>query len=252
MSKLVRESRNQSASDLLYLSKAEELWENSADDTVEKLEAFTKFVSRQSLTKLIARSEVFNKQLHVNGSIVEVGVHRGTSFMTWAHLSSILEPVNYLRKIIGFDTFEGFSGVSDKDGMGSSEHLKVGGFDAGASAHEELLDALEIYDLNRLMGHINKCDIVKGDACTKIPEFVEQNPHLLVSLLHLDADLHDPTAVALEHLVPRMPKGAIILFDELNMDLFPGETLALLDRFDINQKQIERFPYATSMSYLTI
>ena len=252
MTKLVRESSNQSSSDMLYLASADELWENSSDVSIEKLEAFTKFVSRQSLTKFLARSEIFKKQLEVNGSIVEVGVHRGTSFMTWAHLSSILEPVNYLRKIIGFDTFEGFSSISDKDAMGTSEHLKVGGFDAGSDTHKELLDAVDVYDLNRLMGHINKCEIIKGNACLKIPDYLEQNPHTLVSLLHLDADLHDPTAAALKYFVPRMPKGAIILFDELNMNLFPGETIALLEKFNINQTAIQRFPYATSMSYLTI
>ena len=49
-----------------------------------------------------------------------------------------------------------------------------------------------------------------------------------------------------------MPKGAVILFDELNMDLFPGETSALLESLNINQNRIERFSFATSMSYLII
>ena len=35
--------------------------------------------------------------------------------MTWYHLSAIYEPTNYLREIIGFDTFEGFPEISVED-----------------------------------------------------------------------------------------------------------------------------------------
>jgi hypothetical protein len=58
--------------------------------------------------------------------------------------------------------------------------------------------------------------------------------------------------VTLELLLPRMPRGSIILFDELNMKLFPGETLALLEQVALNRFTLNRFPYATSMSYLTV
>ena len=98
--KLVREYANQSSSDINYLEKMNLLWDSSSGENVEKLESFSKYVSRQSITKFIARSKVFEKQLNVNGSIVEIGVHRGASFMTWAQLSSIYEPVNYIRKRI--------------------------------------------------------------------------------------------------------------------------------------------------------
>ena len=250
--KLVRESSNQSKNDLEYLDAINEFWQTDTETPVEKLEAFTKYVSRQSLTKFLCRNEVFQKQLTVNGSIVELGVHRGASFMTWAHLSSVYEPVNYLRKIIGFDTFTGLAGVSEKDSRGTSEHLKEGGFDAGEQTYQSLLNAIDLFDQNRLMNHIPKCELIKGDACETIQQYLDENPHLLVSLLHLDADLYAPTKAALELLVPRMPKGAVILFDELNMDLFPGETLAMLESLDIRKTQIKRFPHATSMSYVVL
>ena len=51
-------TKNQSSSDLNYINEIEQIWLNSEDSTVEKLEAFTKFVSRQSLTKFLARSTV--------------------------------------------------------------------------------------------------------------------------------------------------------------------------------------------------
>ena len=250
--KLVRETAHQSTNDLDYISQLDTYWNESPGAAVEKLETFTKFASRQALTKFIARLEIFKMQLDVHGSVVEVGVHRGASLMTWAHLSSILEPVNYLRKIIGFDTFEGFPDVGDKDAKGVSEHLVKGGFSTGESPDVDLMSAIGLFDVNRLMNHIPKCELVKGDVSATLPQYLEDNPHLLVSLLHLDADLYAPTKTTLELLLPRMPKGAVILFDELNMKLFPGETLALLETLNLNKYPLRRFSYATSMSYLVI
>lgn len=249
--KLIRETQNQSKSDNEYLSRISEYWNSSPEEVAEKMEAFTKYVSRQSLTKFLARNEVFKLQQQINGSVIEIGVHRGASLMTWAHLSSIYEPVNYLRKIIGFDTFQGFPSISKKDQVGTSEHLTLGGFDSN-NAEKDLKDAIELYDVNRLMNHISKIEIIKGNVEHTLSAYLESNPHLLVSLLHLDADLYEPTKIALDLLLPRMPKGAIILFDELNMKLFPGETTALLETLSINKVSINRFSFATSMSYLVV
>lgn len=248
----VRETANQSAADLNYLEAISSYWEESPGLPVNKLEAFTKYVSRQSLTKFIARYELFQMQLAVNGSIVEVGVHRGASLMAWAHLSSILEPVNYLRKITGFDTFEGFPALDPRDGAGSSEHLRKGGFAAGEDAEADLRRAIALYDANRLMNHIAKVELVRGDVCSTLPAYLRRNPHLIVSLLHLDADLYAPTKAALELLLPRMPKGAVLVFDELNMNLFPGETMAALETVAISRLRLRRFSFATSLSYAVI
>ncbi len=249
---LIRESAHQSQGDLVFLEQIDRFWEESFGDPIVKLDAFTKYVPRQALTKFLARYELFRMQLEVHGSIVEVGVHRGASFMAWAHFSSILEPVNYLRKIIGFDTFEGFPAVGDKDSAGVSEHLKKGGFGVEEDAEKELHRAAELYDVNRLMGHIPKIELVRGDVCRTLPEYLESNPHLIVSLLHLDADLYEPTRTALRHLLPRMPKGAVVAFDELNMKLFPGETLAAMEVVGLGNVPLRRFPFATSLSYAVI
>ena len=58
---------------------------------------------------------MFKKILNTHGNIIECGVFMGSGLMTWANLSAIYEPLNHTRKVIGFDTFEGFVGVNDKD-----------------------------------------------------------------------------------------------------------------------------------------
>ncbi|MDC0979984.1 macrocin O-methyltransferase [bacterium] len=215
-----------------------------------KLENFPKYVRRQNLTRFIALYEIFKEVVKVKGSIIECGVNQGFGLMTWSKLSAIIEPVNLTRRIYGFDTFEGFPEVSPKDMSASSKHVKKG--DLAADTFSELEALAAINDSTRYLGHIEKTHLVKGDATKTIPKFIKDNPHLLVSLLYLDFDLYEPTKSALENFYPRMPKGAVIAFDELDNPLWPGETKAMLEFFDKNKLEIQRLPYDPYIGYAVI
>jgi hypothetical protein len=212
----------------------------SPDDLETKLENFPKYIRRQKVTRFIALYEIFKKILSVKGSIVECGVYRGFGLMTWANLSAVLEPNNLTRRIYGFDTFEGFDSVSELDKSGvyapSEGELQ-------ADSYEELLELTKIYDSNRFLGHIPKIHLIKGDVTQTVPKFIDENKHLVVSLLFLDLDLYEPTRIAIEYFVPRMPKGAIIAFDELDNPIWPGETTALLEKIGLNKLKIERLEF---------
>jgi hypothetical protein len=56
-------------------------------------------------------------------------------------------------------------------------------------------------------------------------------------------DLFEPTKKALEMFLPRMPKGAVVAFDELDNPMWPGETLALAESIGINKLSIRRFEW---------
>jgi len=114
------------------------------------------------------------------------------------------------------------------------------------------LNNIELFDINRFISHIPKVLLVKGDVSKTIPEFLTANPQQVVSLLHLDFDLYEPTKVALQYFLPRMPKGAVIIFDELNNLNWPGETVAVLEMLKINQLEIKRFPFEPHVSYAII
>jgi len=73
-----------------------------------------------------------------------------------------------------------------------------------------------------------------------------------VSLLYLDVDIYKPTKIAIEQLVPRMPKGAVIVFDQLNNEGFPGETIAILKTIGINNLRIQRFSFDSFISFAII
>lgn len=69
---------------------------------------------------------------------------------------------------------------------------------------------------------------------------MKDNPHVLISLLYLDFGIYEPTKKALQIFLPRMCKGAVICFDQLNCSNFPGETAALLETFDLKTHKIHR------------
>jgi hypothetical protein len=210
------------------------------DSWEKKIEAFPKYVRRQNLTRFLAQYEIFKRILPVKGSIIECGVFRGGGLMAWAKLSAILEPTNLTRRIYGFDSFAGFPSVSDAD-RGALRATRAG--DLYADSHDELLDLIAIYDSDRFLGHVDKVHLVRGDAMKTIPEFVKTHAHVIVSLLFLDFDLYEPTTVAIEHLYPRIPKGGIIAFDELDNPLWPGETQAMLTKIGAGRLRIERLEF---------
>ncbi len=207
----------------------------------QKIEHFTKWARRPALTRFLALYEIFKRVLPVKGSIVECGVHHGTSLMAWAKMSAILEPVNLTRRIYGFDSFAGFPSVAPQDQPMVEAAVGVGTLASDSMA--ELLELSRINDSTRFLGHIPKVELIHGDANFTIPKFVETHPHVLVSLLFLDFDLYEPTRAALKHFLPRMPKGAVLAFDELDNPLWPGETLAMLDEVGAGRLRIERVEF---------
>ena len=218
----------------------------SSDDLTVKLDEFPKYVRRQRITRLLALYEIFKRVLPVKGSVIECGVYRGFGLMAWAHFSAILEPVNLTRRIYGFDTFGGFPGPSEADTAASFRPEEGTLF---ADSFEELKDLVKLHDQTRYLGHLDKVHLIRGDATQTIPQFVQENNHLVVSLLFLDFDLFEPTKVAIECLYPRMPKGAVIAFDELDNPLWPGETQALLKTLGIGSLKLERLDFDPYIGY---
>src|SRR5437762_9561386 len=232
-------------------AEIEKIFNESADAVETRLENFPKYVRRQHLTRFLAHYEIFKRILRVKGSIVECGVNRGYGLMTWAKLSALLEPTNLTRRIYGFDTFAGFPSVSDKDRAGLAwETARPGAL--SADSYAELLRLIELNDKDRFLGHIGKVELVKGDAAQTIPAFMADHPHLVVSLLFMDFDLYEPTRAALEAFVPRMPKGAIVAFDELDNPIWPGETLAVLDTLGIRKLELERVDFDPYIAFARI
>jgi hypothetical protein len=222
----------------------------SSSDTIEiKLETFPKYVRRQHLKRFLAMYELFKLVLPVKGSVVDCGVWRGFSLMSWAKLSTILEPENLTRRIYGFDSFDGFPTVASKDLTGKGAAQKG---DFQTSSYEELLELLREYDRDRFLGHIPKVELIRGDATQTIPQFLTEHSHLVISLLFIDFDLYQPTRTALEYFLPRMPRGSVIAFDDLDNPMWPGETLALLDSLNLQSFKLHRLEWDPYIGYAVV
>ena len=218
----------------------------------DKLANFTRFVSRRDIAKFLNRYEIFKRVLKVQGSIIDCGINQGSSLFAWYHFSQILEPYNYKRKIIGFDSFEGFTGVDGKDEGSLYENPEDWKEFTDLQDYESIQSSIRYREEDALLKIENTISIVKGDASKSIPKFFTENKHVIVSLLHIDFDIYKPTKVALETILPRMHKGSVIAFDEINDSNAVGETVALLESLDINEFHIERNEFDSNLSFLTL
>jgi hypothetical protein len=226
-----------------------EVFARSTDDLPTRLANMARYARRAQVTRFAALYELFKLALPVKGSIVECGVFRGASFMTFAQLSAALEPTNLTRRVYGFDSFAGFPAVSPGD---RPRQTGAAPGDLSSDSFAELSELIDIYDRDRFLGHIPKVKLIRGDVTDTIPAFVDEHRHLMVSLLFLDLDLYEPTTVALRHLLPRMPKGAILAFDELDNPLWPGETSAVLDEVGLSRLELRRFEFDPYISYAVL
>lgn len=227
----------------------ERIFSNSPDTVGVKLENFTKYVRRRHLKRFLTLYEIFKQVLPVKGSVVECGVFRGFSLMAWAKLSAMLEPENFSRRVYGFDTFEGFPSVHEYDQV-DLKATTIG--ELSANSYDELVQLASEFDADRYLGHIPKIELIKGDMTKTIPEFIDQNRHLVVSLLFLDSDLYEPTKTALQYFRPRMPAGSIIAFDELDKPIWPGETMAVLDTLGLASLKLRRTEWEPFISYAVL
>ena len=182
------------------------------------------------------------------GVICEFGVHWGATLAELINLRGIYEPFNSSRTIIGFDTFEGFLPPSHNDGGNSSagDYSSVEGF-------EKILDeVLSLHESFSPLNHNKKFELVKGDAAVTIDAWLEENPHAIIAMAIFDMDLFDPTVSVLKKIIPRLTKGSILVFDELNCKAFPGETLALDKVMGLNNIKLHKSklqPYASWIEY---
>jgi hypothetical protein len=174
-------------------------------------------------------------------------VFKGNSLMLHLQLSLLLEPYAINRSIYGFDTFEGFRSIDSKADPGDINESMFSETDISV-----LEKSIEINDLIRPVNRIPRCELVKGDIVTTVPEFVKNKPELCVAMLILDTDLYRPTKVALQSFLPLMPKGGIVVLDEVCYRNFAGETQALKEVLDLNKVELKRLPFDASVGYFKV
>lgn len=232
----------------------------AADDSIESLldAHFEKFgISKQEicrnfmiytrrifLKRFMAHYEFFRMIIDLPGDIVELGVYRGASLMTFANFLEIRNMGDRQKQVFGFDNFAGFTGFDEKDGKADDDVEKeLDGFDGGA--FEEILrDAISIFDKDRFIPYKPRIKLIKGNCEDTVPRFIKDNPGLRISLLHFDCDLYQPTKVGLEYFWPLVVPGGVVLFDEYGIRPWEGESKAVDEYFRDKDVEIKRLDWA--------
>lgn len=207
---------------------------------------FQIYTRRVFLKRFLAHYELFRQTLDLPGDIVELGVYRGASLMAWANFLEVRCMGDRAKQVIGFDNWQGFTAFDPKDGKEDLRVNKVlGGYNGGAFK-EILLDAIAIFDQDRFIPHKPRILLVDGDIEQTVPRFVEEQPGLRISLLHIDCDLYRPTRTALEALWPRVVPGGMLIFDDYGVRPWEGESLAADEYFADKGVMFKRFDWAMS------
>ena len=167
------------------------------------------FSDATRMGKLLAQYELYRKIVELPGDIFELGVFKGVSLIRFAQFRDFLETATS-RKIVGFDAFGKFptEGLSNPN-----DHAFIERFEAGAGdglSREKITEILALKELDR------NIELVEGDVHETLPAHLEKFPQTRIALLHLDMDVLEPTAFALDCLWDRVVPGGIVVIDDYN------------------------------------
>jgi len=208
------------------------------------------YLSSKNLSRILFFYEIYKMIVNIHGIIIEFGVRWGQTLSLMSALRGSFEPFNRHRKIVGFDTFEGFKGINEKDG--NKCRCEDGSFAVTPDYENYLSNILSFQEALNPMSHIKRFELVKGDASATVPDYLKRHPETIISLAIFDFDIYAPTKAALKAIKPHLCKGSVLVFDELCDDIFPGETIALTEVFELNNVKIQRNPMTARISYMVI
>ncbi len=210
---------------------------------------FPVFLQTPQIARILWLNEVYTKALEVPGNFIEFGSQWGASLNSFVMFKMIYEPWNIGREVIGFSTFDkGFVSVEKKDG----DFVKKGDYAVKKDWEEILNEIIEINTFLSPIGSKNNYKIIEGDVSVTFEKWLLDNPHAIISHAHFDMDVYKPTKDALELCIERMPKGAILIFDELNHTGHPGETIALNEVLGIKNLALRKSTFQPHAAYVII
>jgi hypothetical protein len=190
--------------------------------TDEKERSLGLFMRGSLMARIFAIREIYEKIIMLPGVIVDLGTWRGQTAVVCENLRAIFEPMHLNRRIVCFDTFEGYVGFSEKDK--STDLHKEGTYKVGEDYGEFLNNLLQVHERNNAMGHnYGKHTVIKGDCRETVPKFFTDNSNEFVSLAFFDVNAYDPTLKSFEYIYEKLVPGGIIAFWQITQRRIPAE-----------------------------
>lgn len=216
-------------------------------DDEDFMRNMTAFSRRMHFTRVLAHWEIFKKVADLPGDIVEVGVYKGETFLTFAKFLEILCPGDRIKRVIGFDSFKGLDDFTRHDGGDISVGNMTGGWNPDGF-QSTLASLINLSHQDSFVPQKERLLMVDGDIRKTATEFIEREPGMRISLLHLDVDLYEPTMAALQAFYPKIVNGGIVVLDEYACHEWPGETTALDEYFDGKPPRMNRMGWSGTPS----
>lgn len=179
------------------------------------------YVRSGLLVKFLVIAELYKRAMRVPGVMLEAGVWYGQTMALLENCRAIYEPFNKQRRIVGFDTFDGYS-----DG----KFAKAGLYNTGRKYAGYLDKLLKVHARANVYGH-QPCphEVVEGDVTHEARAYFDAHPELTVALAILDIGPYEPTKAVLQAIKPRLLPGSLVLLDEFTLADTPGEATAWLE-----------------------
>jgi hypothetical protein len=173
------------------------------------------FLRGSLLARILGVQEIYKQIVDLPGIIVDVGTWRGQTAVLCENFRAIYEPLNFNRRILCLDTFEGYKGFGDKDNP-TTLH-QDGTYGVGGEQYVAFLKRLlELHERSNAMGHnCGKHTVIAGDCCETLPRFFEEHANEVVALAFFDLNCYEPTKDAFERIFRRLVPGGIIAFWQL-------------------------------------
>ena len=199
------------------------------------------YLRRHQLADLLTMDALYRMLTEIPGVIMEFGVLHGRHLATLAALRGLHEPYNSFRRIIGFDTFTGFPGISEIDQVSPS--ATVGRFAVPSDEVDHLREVLAAHEAGDPIPHVQRTFVVQGDVRETVPQYLEENPETVIGMAFFDLDLYAPTRDVLEAIRPHLAKGSILAFDELGHPRWPGVTAAIRETLGLENMTLRQLPF---------
>lgn len=218
----------------------------------EKERSLGLFLRSSLLARILAIADIYKKIVNIPGAIFDVGTWRGQTAVVCENLRAIYEPLHFNRRIVCFDTFQGYAGFSSKD---KPTHLHgEGTYSLDGEGYAEFLrQLLVLHEKSNAMGHNNnKHKVIVGDCRKTIPTFFEECPNEYAALAFFDLNVYEPAEDAFNHIWNRLVPGGIIAFWQLTRDAVPAEARLYAEKI-LNQcsHKIERCNTYPGLCFIT-
>lgn len=210
------------------ISSRNKLWQMFRDCKLSDAEmerSLGLFIRGSLLARFLAIADIYKEIVDIPGDIFDLGTWRGQNAVLSENLRSIHEPFNKQRKIICFDTFEGYTNWSDKDRK--SQNYQDHTYSTGPEYATYLAELLKTHEGCNALGNIQgQHQIISGDASQTVPGFLQANPNTLIALAFLDLGLYVPTREVLKAMRPHLLPGSVLVFLQMTRGELPGDAVA--------------------------